>query len=426
MTQESTSKEALRDYALEPVPLEKRRSLFGTFTVWAGWVMSITAFLVGGLVGGGLPLSKAIPAIVLGNFVLACVGTLMGYLGYKTGISTYLISRLVFGKRGSLIISAYIGFLAMGFVGVFAGATGTFIQGYYKAAPLALGAFVFTVMVVSTALYGFKGLEYLSKIAVPLMWLLAILGLWKVSQTVPGGLGAVAAVVPEKSVTFWFGMTLAISTWITGASMTADVGRYAKKSWHVAAGAFGGWLCGAAFLECISAVTALAIGQGDVVLVMIELGLFWPAIIIFFAAMWTSGDNNLYSFSLAFSNFAHIFKKEDTFTKPRLVFIGGVIVFIGAVLGLYAQFRSFLLTIAITVPPIAGVFISKLYLTGRYKSTEELTKQLEKAPSMDYIAFAAWIVGAAVAYFYKAGSPALNGLVVSVVVYYILRVVAKK
>ena len=420
MTQEA----ALRDYALTPVPLDKRRSLFGTFTVWAGWVMSITAFLVGGLVGGGLPLTKAIPAIVIGNLVLACIGTLMGYLGYKTGISTYLISRLVFGKKGSLIISAYIGLLAMGFVGVFAGATGTFIQGYYGAAPLALGAFIFTAMVVSTAVYGFKGLEYLSKIAVPLMWLLAIAGLLKVSQTT-GGLGAVSSIVPENQVTFWFGMTLAISTWITGAAMTADIGRYAKKSWHVAAGAFGGWLLGAAFLESISAVTALAVGEGDVVLVMIELGLFWPAIIIFFAAMWTSGDNNLYSFSLAFSNIAQIFKKEDTFTKPRLVFIGGIIVFIGAVLGLYAEFRSFLLTIAVTVPPIAGVFISKLYATGRYKRAEPLTEQLKKAPSVDYSAFAAWIVGAVVAYAYKAGSPALNGLLVSMVVYYVLAVITK-
>jgi len=50
------------DYATKPVPKNKRRSAFGTLTVWAGWTISVTGLIVGGTIGAGLPLRAAIPA----------------------------------------------------------------------------------------------------------------------------------------------------------------------------------------------------------------------------------------------------------------------------------------------------------------------------------------------------------------------------
>lgn len=420
--QEQEFLEVREDYATEPVPDEERRSWLATLTVWAGWTISITAFLVGGLVGGGLTIQQAVPAIFIGNVVLAVVGALIGYLGMKTGLSTYMLAQAVFGRYGSIVISLIIGIFAMGFVGVFAGATGNFINAQFSMLPVWLGALVFVIVVVATALYGFLGLEYLSKVAVPLLWLLAILALVSVSGEIPGGLGGVADIAPAAPASFAFGVTLAISVWITGASITADIGRYAKNGRHVLLGAFGGWVLGAALLESISAVAALGVGDGDLVVVMIDLGLFWPALFVFFAAMWTTADNNLYSFSLAFTSLTDVLGQRDFFSKEVWVVIGGMVVWLGAIAGLYSQFQSFLLTIAVTVPPMAGILISRFYLLGYYKrSADEIYSDILRGEkSYSPAAFATWIVASLFAHFVDVGSPAVNALILSAVLYAVL------
>ena len=414
--------EVREDYPTEPVPEEERRSWFATLTVWAGWTISITAFLVGGLVGGGLPIQEAVPAIFLGNIVLAIVGALLGYIGMKTGLSTYMLAQVAFGKYGSIAISLVIGVFAMGFVGVFAGATGNFINAQFSLLPMWLGALVFVIVVVATALYGFLGLEYLSKIAVPGLWLLAILALFAVSGEIDGGLSAVGTIEPASPQTFAFGVTLAISVWITGASITADIGRYAKNKWHVLLGAFGGWILGASLLESVSAIAALGVGEGDLVVVMIDLGLFWPALFVFIIAMWTTADNNLYSFSLAFTSLTEVLGQRDFFSKEVWVVIGGVLVWIGAVVGLYSQFQNFLLTIAIAVPPMAGILVSRFYILGYYKkSATEIYEDIRRGEkSYSVAAFVTWIVASLFAYFVQWGSPAVNALILSAVLYTVL------
>jgi len=414
--------EVREDYPTEPVPEEERRTWFATLTVWAGWTISITAFLVGGLVGGGLPIQEAVPAIFIGNVVLAIVGSLIGYIGMKTGLSTYMLAQLVFGKYGSIVISLIIGIFAMGFVGVFAGATGNFINGQFSMFPVWLGALAFVIVVVATALYGFLGLEYLSKVAVPGLWILAFLALFAVSGEISGGLGGVAGIAPATPQSFAFGVTLAISVWITGASITADIGRYAKNKWHVLLGAFGGWILGASLLESVSSIAALGVGEGDLVVVMIDLGLFWPALLVFLAAMWTTADNNLYSFSLAFTSLTDVLGQRDFFSKEVWVVIGGVLVWIGAVAGLYSQFQSFLLTIAVTVPPMAGILISRFYILGYYKkSADEIYNDIKRGEkSVSIPAFATWIVASLFAHFVQFGSPAVNALVLSAALYAVL------
>ncbi|RKX99326.1 MAG: hypothetical protein DRP55_07455 [Spirochaetes bacterium] len=411
-------KDRLYDYALEPVPLDKRRSFYSTVTVWGGWVISITAFLVGGLVGGGLPLNKAIPAILIGNTVLFAIASLLGTIGMKTGLSSTLISRAIFGKYGAIVLSIVIGIIGMGFVGVFAGAVGEFFQSFDL--PFALGAIVFMIAVTTTAILGFRGLSYLSWIAVPLLLILAVIGLFKVGGTIPGGLSAVSSMTPKGTMPFTTGVTLAIATWITGTFLCPDIGRYAKNKWHVIAGAFVGWIVGAAFLETVSAMMALGVGSGNIVEVMIGIGLTVPAVIIFFGAMWTTADNNLYSFSLAFTNICGILNARQL-KKHIWVIIGSITALILALAGIYGEFKTFLLQLATFVPPIAGVYLGEYYMLMKYKlEGEELNKQIFEAKSININAFIAWGIGSAVAYFYKGGIPAIQGLLVAMIVYFVL------
>jgi cytosine permease len=48
-----TLTEDLHDHALDPVPADRRKTLLQLIIVQIGWNISVSSFLVGGVVGGG-------------------------------------------------------------------------------------------------------------------------------------------------------------------------------------------------------------------------------------------------------------------------------------------------------------------------------------------------------------------------------------
>ena len=92
--------EVMDDHALEPVPASRRNPLIQLIVVQVGWNISVSSFLVGGVVGAGTTFGEGMAAIGLGNLVLAVVASLIGIIGFRTGLTSYLASRAVFGQSG--------------------------------------------------------------------------------------------------------------------------------------------------------------------------------------------------------------------------------------------------------------------------------------------------------------------------------------
>lgn len=255
------------DHALQSVPNEKRRGLYELQAVWVGWAISVSAFLVGGVVGNGTTLG------------------LVGSIGFRTGLTTYSIGRAVFGKGGSAIVSFLLGFLAMGFIGVLLDGFANSLAALLPAVPKMLSVLVFAVLVTLSSIYGYKGLAVLSQIAAPALF--AVLGK-------AGGFGAIAAKVPAQPIPFFTAVGSAVATWLTGAALCSDIARYAKKESHGWVGALGGYVLGAALLEGLSVITARGVGNANVVVVLSTLGLLIPGVIVLLLALWTTTDNNIY------------------------------------------------------------------------------------------------------------------------------------
>src|SRR5690606_25002124 len=97
---------------------------FSLVAVAFGWAVSVSGFLVGGTLGGGLRFGQGVAAIVLGNLVLVVVASLIGLIGFRTGLTSYLVAKEVFGRKGSAFVSIMLGILAMGFIGVLLDAFG--------------------------------------------------------------------------------------------------------------------------------------------------------------------------------------------------------------------------------------------------------------------------------------------------------------
>ncbi|QUL99250.1 MAG: cytosine permease [Candidatus Fermentithermobacillus carboniphilus] len=406
----------MEDYALKPVAPEDRKSAYDVVVTLAGFVISPTAFLLGSVLGAGVTFANAMVAIILGNLVLAVLGYYSGLIGQKTGLTTYLNSRIVFGRVGATIPSGVIGITVMAIVGTLIGTVGTALNALIPSVPVPLAQVIFAVAITLSSIFGFKGLAYLSRIAVPSLIILGFSALFVLSKT-GGGLGVILTRIPEKPISLGAAISSVIACWITGVSMVSDIGRYAKKPVHVAASTLVSWVVGAAVFEGISTASAIITGSGNFVQVMARLGLLVPAFIVLFLAMWTTADNNVWSFALAFSNIGDIIGLK----LPRAFWdvLATSIALSFGLAGLAGRFGQLLSAISVFSPPIAGVLISHFFLLRNIDRVDGVDVS-SMIVSFRWQAFAAWAIGIIVAKAFTAGVPAFQGLLASLISYWLI------
>lgn len=413
--------EALDDYALAAVPADKRRGAYQMITVWVGWAISISAFLVGGVVGAGTTFEEGMTAIVVGNAILAVIGGLIGIIGYRTGLTTYLLSRIVFGSRGSVVPSIILGVLAMGFIGVLMDAFGNAMTALVPAIPWTVVVLLFALAITVTAIFGFKGLAALSSVAAPAMLLLALLGLFRIGSA-EGGFGAVFAAEPAQPIGFQVAVTAVIATWITGAALASDIGRYARRAPHIFLGAFCGYVLGAGFFEVSATMSAMQVGEANFVGVMSGLGLLLPAVVVLALALWTTTDNNLYSASLAFTNASKI--SGFAIRKPVWTLVSVAIAIGTAFLGLAQEFLRFLQIIATVTPPFAGILIAHFWVLGGIR--REAGTLLEGLPGVRVEALVAWAVASVTMYLTDLFITPVTGVVLGGLLYTVLALIGDR
>lgn len=393
------------DYALDPVPSDRRRSLYSLVAVWVGWAISVSSFLVGGAVGAGTTFGTGLTAILVGNAILAVIGGAIGYIGYRTGLTTYLTSRIIFGVRGSAVPSIVLGILAMGFIGVLMDAFGSAMESLVTGVPWTVWVIVFAVAVTVTAVFGFKGLAVLSVVAAPLMLAFALYSLIRIGGD-DGGFTAAVDAVPTTPIGFDVAVTAVIATWITGAALAGDIGRYARRPSHIVLGAVCGYVLGAGFFETTAMISSSAVGNPNFVVVMTQLGLLVPAAVILALALWTTTDNNLYSSSLAFTNASKVLGR--TVNKKVWVFVGIGIALVTALGGFAGDFLSFLSIIGTVTPPFAGILLAHFYVLGGLRTPA--TALLAAAPVVRWSALGAWAVTSVTMYYWAPPLKPLVGL----------------
>jgi cytosine permease len=409
------------DYALDSVPRHRRKGGYALVAVWVGWAISVSSLLVGGAVGAGTTFGVGLTAIILGNAVLAVVGSLVGYVGYRTGLTTYLASRLIFGTRGSVVSSLLLGVLAMGFIGVLMDAFGTAMNGLVPQVPWTAFVIAVAIAITVTAIFGFRGLAVLSVVAAPAMVAFGVMSIVRIGGT-DGGFAAAMQSTPEAPIGFSGALTAVIATWITGAALVSDIGRYAKRPRHIVIGAVCGYVVGAGSFEATSMLSSSAVGDANFVVVMSQLGLLVPAAVVLALTLWTTTDNNLYSASLAFTNASTVAGR--TVDKRVWVLVSVAIAVATAFGGFAADFQEFLLIIATVTPPFAGIFLAHFYLLGHLR--EARSQQLADAPTVRWSALVAWAVTSLAVYFTDVPLEPVTGLLGGGLLYALLSVAASR
>ena len=177
------------DLAYDIVPENLRR---GPFSMGLLWLTTQTTF--GGMFIGftaqhsGQSLQGLLIGCGIGTVCLCIYGILAGYLGAVTGQMHPFLTRAVFGKFGSVLVSIFLIVMGSGWYSFQAVYTGQLVQGLYpRVASRTTCAILLTVLMATNNVIGFKGIGEFGKWMAPLVFFIAVCSLWEAFAKTPGG-----------------------------------------------------------------------------------------------------------------------------------------------------------------------------------------------------------------------------------------------
>ena len=410
---------------------QQRRNAGPLLALAFGWGFLVTGLFTGGLLGNGLPFwPDIVLASFLGNLVNFIIGAFVGYIGYKTACNSGILYRYVYGNAGAYIPVVFISILLIGWQGIVVGAFGaTWTTALHPELPVSeifssttfyIAAVFAGILYTATTYFGVKGLE---KVSIPSVAVLVFVGLYAIYLNIQqaGGLSnfqALSAELAAKNpLTMVQAINLVIGSWIVGAVVMPEYTRFAKKTWVAIAIPFIVLIFAQWFLQIVGALGGIVSGDFMFTTYLMDQGIIiaWIGIIGMSLALWTTGDANLY---LPVIQTSSIFKRPQHVTT---VICGTLGTILG--LGLYQNFMEWINLLASIVPPLIGPVIVEYYFVNREKFH---TGHLDNISKWNPAAFIAYILGAASTFYSPDwGTPSLIGLLVSMLVYLILRMSLK-
>ena len=410
------------DFTSGRVTEEGRKSNLSMFMVMLGFTFFSASMWAGQSLAKGLDFAGFIGALILGGIILGGYTGTLGYIGAKTGLTLDMLAHRSFGRKGSWLPSAMISFTQMGWFGVglamFAIPIAQELLGLEVTPdhmPFSGYALVLIagILMTASAYFGIKSLTIISYIAVPLVGILGTVAMVMAVHRGDATLVQQFAATNDGSLTIIAGAGLVIGSFVSGGTATPNFARFSKN------GKIGFWVTVVAFflgnslMFFFGAVSSIYVGGNDIFEVMLNLNLFWFAVIVLGLNIWTTNDNALYSSGLGLSN---IFG----FSKKTMVLVGGIIGTIAAV-WLYWNFCGWLNVLNCTLPPIGAILIISYFMNRKsYESDDAEIKTVNWASVIGVV------LGAVVANLLKWGIPAINGMIVAIICYLIGYAVSKK
>lgn len=409
----------VEDYALKPVPIEKRRSWLDIFIVWLGYCTTVGCMYVGVSLGTNCTFPVAVKYLTIGDILLWVVMACTAYIGAKTGLSSTLLFRKAIGKYGTIVFSIILAFIGLGWFGVNIGMVSNTWMSVFPELSFPVATIIFGLCMCVTGVIGFKAMAVLSKVAViPLIvfivWgFIAMVGQVSFTEVMgytPSGNGFAT---PGLAISAVYG------SWALGAAIMSDVSRYAKPSFVKIVVIFGlGLFLGHWLLPIVAIFFALHLGTWDFAVITAHLAALTVGSVVVSStivslAQWSTNDNNLYSASLALNNVLQIK------AKWKVALVMGVCATLLGAIGTVNYFTEYMTLLGQIVPPMAAVTISHYLVLPALGLAEKM--QLDEVPAYKSIPKVIWpaaiaciiggVVGVTVSWFV----PAINSLVVTVV-----------
>jgi cytosine permease len=385
------------------------------FMIMLGFTFFSASMWAGQELAMGLDFWGFVGALLVGGAILGLYTGLLGYVGAKTGLSMDLLAQRSFGTKGSYLSSAMISFTQIGWFGVglamFAIPVANELLGGSTFAQYAL-VVVAGICMTASAYFGIKSLTIVSYVAVPMV---AVLGTVAMIKAVMMGNGTIIDQFAKSSgsLTIIGGAGLVIGSFVSGGTATPNFTRFAKSGKSGLITTVVAFFLGNSLMFFFGAISHIFVGGNDIFEVMLNLDMFYFAVLVLGLNIWTTNDNALYTGGLGLAN---IFNQK----KKPMVLVSGIIGTVAAV-WLYNNFCGWLNVLNCTLPPVGIILV-----LGYFMNKEDYAEGAEIKTVVNWFAVAGVVLGAVVANLVPMGIPSINGMAVAAVCYVAGQLLKKK
>lgn len=395
--------------------------------IYAGAMICVGGLMIGGLLIAGLNFWQTLAATMMGYGIVLVYAIFNGMQGSDLGLPSGSVTEGALGVKGSqYIISLFLAISCVGWFGYQNNVCGSAFSSAIASItgieiPNVVSSVLWGLIMLATAVWGFKGMKLLNAVAVPVLVVACVAAL--LISIREQGFSAVIAYEPdpETKIPFVSGVTMAVGGFALGGVLVFDYCRYAKSRKDVIKALTVGIYPVSVILVMIGAVLSLLANTYDIGVVFTNLGLPVLGLIAILLATWTTNTTNAFSGGLAVSHM--LGAGEDK--RKLMTAISGLIGIIMAAVGILDSLVGFLSVISAFIPPIAGVLIAYYWIICKGDKENFAPQEGFNAPGI--ISF---IAGAGVAYYtgnihiWFIGP--INGILVSMVLYLLLTKVMKK
>ena len=362
----------------------------GLATIWFGGMISVPSLLIGSTLIAGLPFWDVLIAGAIGFAVVCTFMSLESVAAVVERRDTVSLATSSFGVSGAkVVVGLALGVSLLGWFGVQSGIAG---GSFAKIAGISFGwqvspaaaSMVLGLLMMLTAVFGFKYLKWLNFVAVPCKVLLVVYAVLVAFQTNSFDIITNYMPAPDKRLDFVTAIGLSIGFFSVGGVISPDYARHATTRTAAVLGSVLGLLPAALGLAACGAMLAIIQNTYDVVEIYSKLGMPILALSVLIIATWTTNVMNAYSSGLAINQLLHWPENR----RRLATIIAGVLGSALAAVGILNNFMGFLMLLTVTIPPIAGVLVSDYWLARSYRR--------DAREAMNWRGVLAWVCGVAV------------------------------
>lgn len=351
------------NYASGPLPEELTIPGWRVALIIASFTFSLPGFLNNAQAGQALGLNQAVLAALLAGLILCAGACLTAVVSVRTRLTTYMLVQRSFGIKGAALVNIVIAIVHFCWFGVNVSFFGDAMvaaasEGYGIPGNFQLFVIIGSILITLSTIWGFRTLDRLAMIAVPLVGAILIAVCIKALGAQP-----TLDIGPAKAPPVAMSFGIALSSLVGGNMLTVaampDLSRFIRTERGAVTGMLLSFPFCAPVLMLVSALIALATGQTDIMRLVVGMGFGVTALAMLILSVWTINALNLYSAGLSM---AATFPRMP---QTAIIVVGGAIGCLFALLGIINSFIPFLIALGLIIPPIAAIYVIDAFMTFR-------------------------------------------------------------
>lgn len=402
---------------------KEQQSWWSLAFVWAGAMISVPGLIIGGTLVTSMTLWQALLTGLVGYGLIVILMILQGMQSTDLKEPSVKVAAQVFGVKGSQkMISIILAIACLGWFGLQANVSGgaftSFLKVYGIQLPVAISSLIWGIIMLVSALYGIKILKILNYLAVPVLIIVCLYGLFASLHN--NGWEQIIQYTPKEEGNFMTGLSLTVGSFALGAVIAGDYSQYVTTRKDVIKAAIIGILPSGILMIGVGAVLTIASNTADITAVFMNLGFPLLGFVALILATWTTNAVNAFSGGLALINVFNVSKEKEKYAVGAAGGLGTLL----AVMGILNYFTPIMSVLSAMIPPVAGVMIAAYWFVNKGDRTK-----WQPTPGVNKLGITAWLVGACVAVipvvlgFFPSGPQLPNqpliGILLSFVIYYI-------